>query len=151
MYSLIRKAIFSLDPETAHDLVIKSLHVAGKSPCQFLLKQLLACPQGTPKQVMGITFKNPIGLAAGADKNAEAIDGFGAMGFGFIEVGTVTPLARSRSATLSACSAEISARATATFCSQRFSASALPIRPAPPVTTATRFSNFICTFLLFGG
>ena len=88
MYSLIRKAIFSLDPETAHDLVIKSLHLAGKSPCQFLLKQLLACPQGTPKQVMGITFKNPIGLAAGADKNAEAIDGFGAMGFGFIEVGT---------------------------------------------------------------
>ena len=65
MYSLIRKAIFSLDPETAHDLVIKSLHLAGKSPCQFLLKQLLACPQGTPKQVMGITFKNPIGLAAG--------------------------------------------------------------------------------------
>ena len=54
MYSLIRKAIFSLDPETAHDLVIKSLHLAGKSPCQFLLKQLLACPQGTPKQVMGI-------------------------------------------------------------------------------------------------
>ena len=79
MYSLIRKAIFSLDPETAHDLVIKSLHLAGKSPCQFLLKQLLACPQGTPKQVMGITFKNPIGLAAGADKN---------------EVGTVTPLAQ---------------------------------------------------------
>jgi len=94
MYSLIRKAIFSLDPETAHDLVIKSLHLAGKSPFQFLLKQLLACPQGTPKQVMGITFKNPIGLAAGADKNAEAIDGFGAMGFGFIEVGTVTPLAQ---------------------------------------------------------
>ena len=94
MYSLIRKAIFSLDPETAHDLVIKSLHLAGKSPCQFLLKQLLACPQGSPKQVMGITFKNPIGLAAGADKNAEAIDGFGAMGFGFIEVGTVTPLAQ---------------------------------------------------------
>ena len=87
MYSLIRKAIFSLDPETAHDLVIKSLHLAGKSPCQFLLKQLLAFPQG-------ITFKNPIGLAAGADKNAEAIDGFGAMGFGFIEVGTVTPLAQ---------------------------------------------------------
>ena len=94
MYSLIRKAIFSLDPETAHDLVIKSLHLAGKSPFQFLLKQLLACPQGTSKQVMGITFKNPIGLAAGADKNAEAIDGFGAMGFGFIEVGTVTPLAQ---------------------------------------------------------
>ena len=84
MYSLIRNAIFSLDPETAHDLVIKSLHLVGKPPCQsFWLVQRL--------KVMGITFKNPIGLAAGADKNAEAIDGFGAMGFGFIEVRTVTP------------------------------------------------------------
>ena len=61
MYSLIRKAIFSLDPETAHDLVIKSLHLAGKSPFQFLLKQLLACPQGTPKQVMALRLKILLG------------------------------------------------------------------------------------------
>ena len=94
MYSFIRKGIFSLDPEDAHNLVIKALGLAAYLPFHFLLKQLLNCPQGTSKTVMGIEFKNPIGLAAGADKNAEAIDGFGAMGFGFIEVGTVTPLAQ---------------------------------------------------------
>ena len=94
MYSFIRKGIFSLEPETAHDLAIKTLGLAKFAPIRTLLKQLFACPQGTPKTVMGIKFKNPIGLAAGADKNGEAIDGFGAMGFGFIEVGTVTPLAQ---------------------------------------------------------
>ncbi|KND83170.1 quinone-dependent dihydroorotate dehydrogenase [Aggregatibacter actinomycetemcomitans] len=94
MYSLIRKGIFALDAENAHNLAIKTLALAAYPPLHFLLKQLLNCPSGTPKTVMGITFKNPIGLAAGADKNGEAIDGFGAMGFGFIEVGTVTPLAQ---------------------------------------------------------
>ncbi|SSZ29650.1 Dihydroorotate dehydrogenase (quinone) [Aggregatibacter aphrophilus] len=75
-------------------MAIKTLGLAKFAPIRTLLKQLFACPQGTPKTVMGIEFKNPIGLAAGADKNGEAIDGFGAMGFGFIEVGTVTPLAQ---------------------------------------------------------
>lgn len=94
MYSLIRRAIFSLEPETAHDLAIQALHWAGQKPFYPLFKVLLNAPNGQPKTVMGIEFKNPIGLAAGADKNGEAIDGFGAMGFGFIEVGTVTPLAQ---------------------------------------------------------
>lgn len=94
MYSLIRRAIFSLEPETAHDLAIQALHCAGQKPFYPLFKALLNAPNGQPKTVMGIEFKNPIGLAAGADKNGEAIDGFGAMGFGFIEVGTVTPLAQ---------------------------------------------------------
>ena len=94
MYSLIRRAIFSLEPETAHDLAIQALHWAGQKPFYPLFKALLNAPNGQPKTVMGIEFKNPIGLAAGADKNGEAIDGFGAMGFGFIEVGTVTPLAQ---------------------------------------------------------
>ncbi|MBN6711582.1 quinone-dependent dihydroorotate dehydrogenase [Haemophilus haemoglobinophilus] len=94
MYSLIRTAIFSLDAENAHDLTIKLLKLTGNSPLNPIIKSLLACPQGEEKTVMGIKFKNPIGLAAGADKNGEAIDGFGAMGFGFIEVGTVTPLAQ---------------------------------------------------------
>lgn len=94
MYSLIRKAIFSLDAENAHDLTIKLLKLTGNSPLNPIIKSLLACPQGEEKTVMGIKFKNPIGLAAGADKNGDAIDGFGAMGFGFIEVGTVTPLAQ---------------------------------------------------------
>ena len=94
LYSLIRKAIFSLDAENAHDLTIKLLKIVGNSPLNPLIKSVLACPHGSEKTVMGIKFKNPIGLAAGADKNGEAINGFGAMGFGFIEVGTVTPLAQ---------------------------------------------------------
>ena len=94
LYSLIRKAIFSLDAENAHDLTIKLLKIVGNSPLNPLIKSVLACPHGSEKNVMGIKFKNPIGLAAGADKNGEAINGFGAMGFGFIEVGTVTPLAQ---------------------------------------------------------
>lgn len=92
MYPLIRKALFSLDAENAHNFTIQALKLAGKPPFNQLFKTLFPCPQGQAKNVMGIKFKNPIGLAAGADKNAEAIDGFGAMGFGFIEVGTVTPL-----------------------------------------------------------
>ena len=94
LYSLIRKAIFSLDAENAHDLTIKLMKIVGNSPLNPLIKSVLACPHGSEKTVMGIKFKNPIGLAAGADKNGEAINGFGAMGFGFIEVGTVTPLAQ---------------------------------------------------------
>ena len=91
MYSLIRKALFALDAEKAHELTIKLLGTVGRSPAKCALEKFLSV-QGTAKQCMGITFKNPIGLAAGADKNAEAIDGFGALGFGFVEVGTVTPL-----------------------------------------------------------
>ncbi|MFC0308363.1 quinone-dependent dihydroorotate dehydrogenase [Gallibacterium trehalosifermentans] len=91
MYALIRKALFSLEAETAHELTINLLGKIGRSPAKCLLEKYLQTT-GTSKKCMGITFKNPIGLAAGADKNAEAIDGFGALGFGFIEVGTVTPL-----------------------------------------------------------
>lgn len=94
MYSLIRKGLFSLDAEQAHNFTVKTLGILGKTPAKYLLQTALRCPQGTPKTCMGIEFKNPIGLAAGADKNGEAIDGFGALGFGFIEVGTVTPLAQ---------------------------------------------------------
>ncbi|WP_439238342.1 quinone-dependent dihydroorotate dehydrogenase [Lonepinella sp. BR2919] len=93
-YPLIRKILFSLQPETAHDFTISTLHLAGKPILNGIVKNLLACPQGTEKNVMGIKFKNPIGLAAGVDKDGEAIDGFAALGFGFIEVGTVTPLAQ---------------------------------------------------------
>ena len=94
MYSLIRKALFSLDAEQAHNLTVQLLKIAGYSPLNSLLKAVLACPVGSGKTVMGLHFKNPIGLAAGADKNGEAIDGFGAGGGGGIEVGTVTPLAQ---------------------------------------------------------
>ncbi|QLB14823.1 dihydroorotate dehydrogenase (quinone) [Mannheimia granulomatis] len=88
MYSLIRKVLFSLDAENAHQFSIQALSLIGKLPFS-----LLPVPNN-PTEVMGLKFKNPIGLAAGADKNGEAIDGFGKLGFGFIEVGTVTPLAQ---------------------------------------------------------
>ncbi|SMB81281.1 dihydroorotate oxidase A [Pasteurella testudinis DSM 23072] len=94
MYSLIKKGLFSLEAEQAHNFTVKALGMIGKTPAKQLLQTALCCPQGTAKSCMGIEFKNPIGLAAGADKNGEAIDGFGALGFGFIEVGTVTPLAQ---------------------------------------------------------
>ncbi|MDD6909585.1 quinone-dependent dihydroorotate dehydrogenase [Actinobacillus minor] len=88
MYSLIRKFIFTMEPETAHHFSIQALKIMGQLPFNpFTIPQ-------NPTEVMGLKFKNPIGLAAGADKNGEAIDGFGKLGFGFIEVGTVTPVAQ---------------------------------------------------------
>ncbi len=77
-----------MQPESAHEFTIKALKMAGKLPFP-----IFPTPNN-PVEVMGLKFKNPIGLAAGADKNGEAIDGFGKLGFGFIEVGTVTPLAQ---------------------------------------------------------
>jgi dihydroorotate dehydrogenase len=85
-YPLIRPALFAIDPETAHDLTIAALATAGPLAG-------LGCgkPQGREVEVMGLKFPNPVGLAAGLDKNGEAIDGLAALGFGFIEIGTVTP------------------------------------------------------------
>ena len=86
-YPLARTALFALDPEVAHDLALHSLaklqklHLAG-----FFGSRVSA-----PVNVMGLKFDNPVGLAAGLDKNGEYIDALAAMGFGFIEVGTVTP------------------------------------------------------------
>lgn len=88
-YSLIRKALFSMDAENAHLFSIKALKLLGNLP----FSPFPVLPNN-PVEVMGLTFKNPIGLAAGADKNGEAIDGFAKLGFGFIEVGTVTPKAQ---------------------------------------------------------
>lgn len=85
MYSLIRPALFLLDPETAHELTIRTLHhFGGWLPA--------VCRRNdTPVEVMGLSFPNRIGLAAGLDKNGLAIDAFAAFGFGHIEIGTVTP------------------------------------------------------------
>ena len=87
-YSAIRKVFFQFDPENIHELTIKSLKKTGASPLNRLYKQKV---QDKPVTVMGIKFPNPVGLAAGLDKNGECIDAFAAMGFGFVEVGTVTP------------------------------------------------------------
>jgi dihydroorotate dehydrogenase len=82
---LIKPFVLALDPETAHELSIATLRTAG-----VLLPAKGPLPD-TPVEVMGLEFPNRIGLAAGLDKNGEAIDGLAAWGFGHIEVGTVTP------------------------------------------------------------
>ncbi|MCX7169273.1 MAG: quinone-dependent dihydroorotate dehydrogenase [Proteobacteria bacterium] len=84
-YSLIRPMLFALDAETAHDLTIAALHRFG-----CLLPALPSAAE-PPVRVMGLDFPNRVGLAAGLDKNGEAIDGLARLGFGFLEVGTVTP------------------------------------------------------------
>jgi len=88
IYQLAKPLLFRLDAEKAHDLTLKSLRLAEKSGLLALLANPPACQ---PRTLMGITFPNPVGLAAGLDKNAAYIDGLAALGFGFIEVGTVTP------------------------------------------------------------
>ena len=88
LYSAIRKVLFKFDPETIHELTIKSFKATGATPLNLLYRQKVI---QKPVDVMGITFPNPVGLAAGLDKNGECIDAFAAMGFGFVEIGTITP------------------------------------------------------------
>ncbi|WP_194755661.1 quinone-dependent dihydroorotate dehydrogenase [Aliidiomarina indica] len=88
VYPLIRSALFKGDPEWSHDFTLNQLERMGKNPMRCLLQQKIA---DKPVQVLGLQFPNPVGLAAGLDKDARCIDAFAAMGFGFIEVGTITP------------------------------------------------------------
>lgn len=88
MYPLFRKAAFLLSAETAHELTIDGLSALGHLKLTGLLPTL---KQQKAVNVFGIEFPNAVGLAAGLDKNGDAIDALGALGFGFIEVGTVTP------------------------------------------------------------
>jgi dihydroorotate dehydrogenase len=89
LYALVRPLLFSLDPETAHHLTLPALRRAHRLG---LLRNRAPAPD--PRTVMGIAFPNPVGLAAGLDKDGAYIDGLAALGFGFIEVGTVTPRAQ---------------------------------------------------------
>lgn len=88
MYSALRPLLFSLNPETAHDLTLATAAVVGKSVGPGKV------PVCKPRQCMGLNFQNPVGLAAGLDKDATAFNGLARCGFGFIEVGTVTPRAQ---------------------------------------------------------
>ena len=91
MYSFFRSLLFRLDPETAHQLTLRTLRLAGNFPLSnWLLKHIYKAPS-RPVQAFGLTFKNPVGLAAGYDKDGVAIKGLAALGFGHVEVGTVTP------------------------------------------------------------
>jgi dihydroorotate dehydrogenase len=87
LYPLLRPLAFRLDPETAHNLTLSGLRHLPTT----LLRALAPTITPDPRPVMGLEFPNPVGLAAGLDKNGEALDAWGALGFGFIEVGTVTP------------------------------------------------------------
>ncbi|WP_148717600.1 quinone-dependent dihydroorotate dehydrogenase [Chitinolyticbacter meiyuanensis] len=87
-YGLLRPLVFMLDAERAHHVTLKAadaLHSFG------FLRAFTSSVESDPVQVMGLTFPNPVGLAAGLDKNGEHIDALADFGFGFIEVGTVTP------------------------------------------------------------
>ncbi|EIT7144576.1 quinone-dependent dihydroorotate dehydrogenase [Vibrio vulnificus] len=92
LYRLARAGFFQLDAEKAHDLAIQNFKRFTGTPIDLLYRQQLP---NRPVECMGLTFRNPVGLAAGLDKNGECIEAFDAMGFGFVEVGTVTPRAQS--------------------------------------------------------
>jgi dihydroorotate dehydrogenase len=90
LYSLVRPFLFSMDAESAHDLTLPSLrraHALG-------LTRLVNKPASDTRNVMGIDFPNPVGLAAGLDKDGRYIDALASLGFGSIEIGTVTPRAQ---------------------------------------------------------
>ena len=88
LYTLARSALFQLDPERAHDLALKSLCALGPGAALLGARADTASERRT---VFGIDFPNPVGLAAGLDKNGAYIDALAALGFGFLEIGTVTP------------------------------------------------------------
>ena len=89
LYPLFRPLFFALDPETAHDVALAGLDAAAATG----VAQIITPPpvRALPVRAMGLSFPNPVGLAAGMDKNAAHIDGLASLGFGFIECGTVTP------------------------------------------------------------
>jgi len=88
MYSLLRPLLFALDAESAHHLTLESLRLAAKTGMAGACGSTIA---RVPCSLMGLHFPNPVGLAAGLDKNGDYIDALAALGFGFIEIGTVTP------------------------------------------------------------
>src|SRR5262245_7060867 len=88
MYSLARPFLFAFDAERAHGLGLRAIEAAYRSGTAPLLARR---PTPLPTRVFGLDFPNPVGLAAGLDKNGEHIDALLALGFGFVEIGTVTP------------------------------------------------------------
>jgi dihydroorotate dehydrogenase len=91
VYQSLRSLLFKLDPEVAHNLTLQLVRVAGiLPPSRWLLSRLYSAPP-KPVEAFGLKFKNPVGLAAGYDKDGVATRGLSALGFGHIEIGTVTP------------------------------------------------------------
>ena len=94
LYSLARPLLFQLDPETAHRLTLAAIGLLGRiHPInQYVADVCRGSLPAIPVEAMGLSFPNPVGLAAGLDKHAQAVDGLATLGFGFLELGTVTPL-----------------------------------------------------------
>jgi len=90
MYPFFRSLLFRLDPETAHHLTLQLMEIGGLEPIHTILRAIFYAPP-RPVNAFGLTFRNPVGLAAGYDKDALAIRGLSALGFGHLEAGTVTP------------------------------------------------------------
>jgi dihydroorotate dehydrogenase len=86
MYPALRSLLFALDPEASHDLSLAAFAAYGRVPGS------ISPLPGRQRSLMGLTFANPVGLAAGLDKDGRAVEGLARLGFGFVEVGTVTPL-----------------------------------------------------------
>lgn len=88
MYPVLRKLLFSLEPETAHDFSLECLGVAERLK---LLSLFSPSVEDSPVELLGLTFPNAVGLSAGLDKNGDYFNALGQLGFGFVEIGTVTP------------------------------------------------------------
>jgi dihydroorotate dehydrogenase len=88
MYAPARALLFALAPETSHEVALRALGAYGRLP-----GAIRPIP-GTGRRLLGLEFRNPVGLAAGLDKDARAVEGLARLGFGFVEVGTVTPRAQ---------------------------------------------------------
>ncbi|MEX1197068.1 MAG: quinone-dependent dihydroorotate dehydrogenase [Pseudohongiellaceae bacterium] len=91
MYTLLRQLLFALPPEQSHRVALMLMEAARLGPLRSLLVNDLLLRQARPVELMGLTLPSPVGLAAGLDKDAAHIDALAALGFGFIEVGTLTP------------------------------------------------------------
>lgn len=90
--SVVRKALFKLDPEVAHNLTFSMIKTFFKTPVRSVIRNKFRLEdKKLERELFGLKFKNPVGLAAGLDKNAEVFDEFADLGFGFVEIGTVTP------------------------------------------------------------
>ena len=95
MYQLVKKYLFTLDPEIAHERTIAALKFAKRTKMTSVLRaQYTVHDERLDTELWGIRFPNPVGLAAGFDKNAEVYEALASLGFGFVEVGTITPLAQ---------------------------------------------------------
>lgn len=93
MYTFLRKILFRINPETVHHLVMSMMKIAYTiAPVRWLMRQMFVVKdKRLEKTLWGITFPNPVGLAAGFDKDAHYTDALACLGFGFVEIGTVTP------------------------------------------------------------